>query len=87
MNQKTKDQLLLIEKLRRQLVVEILGGTDLSLGDFTVDISISFADNASNDFYEAAKEVGWQHDKHDGWVWRTSENPEDGGTVVFGVSE
>lgn len=88
MNQKTKDQqLLLIEKLRKKLVSEILERTDLSPGDFTIDINISFADDVSNDFYEAAKEAGWQHDKHDGSVWRTSEKPEDGETVVFGVSE
>lgn len=90
MNQKTKDeQLLLIEKLRRQFVADVLEKTDLLLGDFTVDVSISHRDDANNDFYEAAKEVGWQHDKHDGsgLVWYTSEKPEDGETVVFGASE
>lgn len=78
MNQETKNpidrQLLLIEKLRRQLVSDVLEKTDLLPGDFTIDISVSFADDASHDFYKAAKRLGWQHDK------------KDGETVVFGVS-
>ncbi len=90
MNQKTNDpmdqQLLLIEKLRQQLIYEILEKTDLSLGDFTINISISFADDANNDFYEAAKKICWQHDNKDGIVWHTSAPPEDGETVVFGAS-
>lgn len=88
MNQETKKpvdhQLLLVEELRQQLVSEILKRTDLSLGDFAVEISISFADDAS-EFYEAAKRLGWQHDNKDEAAWYTSEIPEDGATVIFGV--
>lgn len=90
MNQETKNpidhQLLLIEKPRQQLVSEVLKKTDLLLGDFAIEISISFADDASNEFYEAAKRLGWQHDNKDGAVWYTSEIPGDGETVIFGVS-
>lgn len=76
-------ELTLIEELRQKLVVEILARTSLSKGDFTIDIDISYAEDAGNDFYEAARGL-WQHDENDGTVWYTTEEPENGATVVFG---